>query len=107
RPTWREIQQKPLACLERTVQALKRVPEDKRADGNAASCADCQTLKAKVVELDQTLVALVKENSKLLDDKGGLLADRQRDKDEMERLTAQVAKLRTENSTEKQKKKNK
>lgn len=76
-------------------------------DGNAASCADCQTLKAKVVELDQTLVALVKENSKLLDDKGGLLADRQRDKDEMERLTAQVAKLRTENSTEKQKKKNK
>ncbi|KAH7684563.1 hypothetical protein AAVH_40929, partial [Aphelenchoides avenae] len=107
RPIWREIQQKPLACLERTVQALKRMPEDKTADGNAANCADCHALKAKVVEMDQTLVALVKENSKLLDDKGGLLADRQRDKDEMESLAAQMAKLRTQNSIEKQKKRGK
>ncbi|KAH7669911.1 hypothetical protein AAVH_42868, partial [Aphelenchoides avenae] len=107
RPTWSQIQQKPLVCLERAAQALKRASEGNGAGENTPTCADCQALKAKVLELDQTLVAQVKESNKLLQDKKDLLADRQRDKVEMERLAEKMAKLRTENATEKPKKRGK
>lgn len=49
----------------------------------------------------------MKESNKLLQDKKDLLADRQRDKVEMERLAEKMAKLRTENATEKPKKRGK
>ncbi|KAH7719184.1 hypothetical protein AAVH_13342 [Aphelenchoides avenae] len=107
RPTWSQIQQKPLVCLERATQALTRASQGNGAGENTPTCADCQALKAKVLELDQTLVAQVKENSKLMQDKKDLLVDRQRDKVEMERLAEKMAKLRTENATEKPKKRDK
>ncbi|KAH7684725.1 hypothetical protein AAVH_40767 [Aphelenchoides avenae] len=100
RPTWSKIQEKPLECLESTVKAMKRASDGKGAGEGASNCADCQALKAK-------LDALQKENGKMLVDKKDLLEDRKRDKDEMERLNEKMAKLRVENVTEKQKKRNK
>lgn len=45
---------------------------------------DCPTIKTKLGTLQQ-------ENNKLLTDKRDLLADRKRDKEEMERLSRQIA----------------
>ncbi|KAH7722486.1 hypothetical protein AAVH_10012 [Aphelenchoides avenae] len=100
RPTWSKIQQKPLECLERMAQALKRASEAKGADEDAPGCTDCQALTAK-------LETLQKETNKLLEDKKALLEDRQRDKDEVERLTKQEAKLRADLAAEKPKKRKK
>lgn len=61
---------------------------------------DCPTLTAKTETLQQ-------ENNKLLADKRDLLADRKRDKEEVERFTQQIAKLRFVKGSEKSKKRNK
>ncbi|KAH7715367.1 hypothetical protein AAVH_17252 [Aphelenchoides avenae] len=84
RPTSSSIQQKPLVYLESTVQALKRANEGGWPDGDALNCTGCQDFKAKLDGLEKMLETMQKENQKLLEDKKDLLADRQRDKVEME-----------------------
>lgn len=53
-------------------------------DGDALNCTGCQDFKAKLDGLEKMLETMQKENQKLLEDKKDLLADRQRDKVEME-----------------------
>lgn len=121
RPSSSGIQQKPLVCLERTVQAMNRANEGngpgnrpdlfglsrvigRALDGDALNCDGCQDLKAKLDGLENMLETMQKQNQKLLEDKKNLLEDRQRDKVEMGRLAEKMARLRTENATENPKK---
>lgn len=74
---------------------------------DAADCKDCLALKAKVDDLEKARDTLQRQISQLLDDKGSLLSDREKDKEEMERLSEKLAKLHADKSTENPKKRSK